>query len=80
VQSYLNIARNLQSDAVLVDTFLHGRERSYTVDDCIDFVTFGRTGVSGWFLEGALLPARLVRGAHPVYPAVNALPERRYGR
>ena len=33
------IARDLQSDDALVDTFLHGRERSYTVDDCIDLVT-----------------------------------------
>lgn len=38
VQHYLKISSNLQFDAVLVDTFLHSRERSYTVDDCIELI------------------------------------------
>jgi hypothetical protein len=39
IKSYLNIAPDLQFDAGLVDTFLHGRDRSYSIDDCIDLVT-----------------------------------------
>lgn len=39
VKSYLAIAPDLRFDAGLVDTFLHGRERSYTVDDCLDLVS-----------------------------------------
>ena len=39
LQSYLKLAPDLQYDAGLVDTFLHGRDRSYTVDDCIDLVS-----------------------------------------
>jgi len=34
IQSYLKIAYDLRDDAALVDTFLHHRARSYTVDEC----------------------------------------------
>ena len=65
VQSYLNIARNLQSDAVLVDTFLHGRERSYTVDDCIDFVTWAGLVFQGWLAKAAYYPHDLFAAPSP---------------
>jgi SAM-dependent methyltransferase len=38
IQSYISIAPDLQYDAGLVDTFLHGRDTSYTVKDCINLV------------------------------------------
>ena len=38
VLPYLQLARDLQHDAGLVDTFLHGRDRAYSVDDCMDLV------------------------------------------
>ena len=75
VQPYLKMARNLQSDAVLVDTFLHGRERSYTVDDCIDLVTTAGLVFQGWFLKAPYYPHDLFAAPNTVYPAVNALPE-----
>ena len=40
----------------LVDTFLHGRERSYTVDDCIDLVTSAGLVFQGWFLKAPYYP------------------------
>jgi SAM-dependent methyltransferase len=75
VQSYLRMARNLQSDAVLVDTFLHGRERSYTVDDCIDLVTTAGLVFQGWFNKAPYYPHDLFAAPNAVYPAINALPE-----
>lgn len=39
VKSYLNIAPDLNYDAGLVDTFLHGRERNYTIPECLDLIT-----------------------------------------
>ncbi|WP_407686187.1 class I SAM-dependent methyltransferase [Mycobacterium sp. HUMS_1102779] len=52
VQSYLRIARDLQSsDAALVDTFLHGRQCSYTVDECIDLVDLSGLAFQGWFFN-----------------------------
>jgi hypothetical protein len=75
VQPYLRMARNLQSDAVLVDTFLHGRERSYTVDDCIDLVTTAGLVFQGWFNKAPYYPHDLFAAPNAVYPAINALPE-----
>jgi hypothetical protein len=34
VKSYMAIAPDLGYDAGLVDTFLHGRERNYSIDEC----------------------------------------------
>jgi SAM-dependent methyltransferase len=75
VQPYLKMARNLQSDAVLVDTFLHGRERSYTVDDCIELVTTAGLVFQGWFNKAPYYPHDLFARPNAVYPAINALPE-----
>ncbi len=75
VQPYLRMARNLQSDAVLVDTFLHGRERSYTVDDCIELVTTAGLVFQGWFSKAPYYPHDLFARPNAVYPAINALPE-----
>jgi SAM-dependent methyltransferase len=75
VQPYLKVAGNIQSDAVLVDTFLHGRERSYTVDDCIELVTTAGLAFQGWFSKAPYYPHDLFARPNTVYPAINALPE-----
>jgi SAM-dependent methyltransferase len=75
VQPYLKMARDLQSDAVLVDTFLHGRERSYTVDDCIDLITAAGLVFQGWFNKAPYYPHDLFARPNALYPALNKLPE-----
>ena len=75
VQSYINIARDLQYDAGLVDTFLHGRDRSYTVDDCIDLVTSAGLVFQAWFQNRPYYPHDVFAPASELYAAVNALPE-----
>lgn len=75
VQPYLKMARNLQSDAVLVDTFLHGRERSYTVDDCIELVSTAGLVFQGWFNNAPHYPHRLFARPNTVHPAIDALPD-----
>jgi SAM-dependent methyltransferase len=74
-QSYLKIARDLQSDAALVDTFLPARTRDYTVDECIDLVTSAGLVFQGWFHKTPYYPHDLFAPANEFYPAVNALPE-----
>ncbi len=76
LQSYLKIARDLQSDAALVDTFLHGRQRSYTVDECIDLVTSAGLVFQGWFQKTPYYPHDLSFSESGFSPVVNALPER----
>lgn len=77
VQSYLRIeGAELQYDGAVVDTFLHGRDRSYTVDDCIDLVTSAGLVFQGWFLNAPYYHHDLLEPANEFAPAVNALPER----
>ena len=74
VRSYLSFAPDLRFDAGLVDTFLHGRDRSYTVDDCLDLVASAGLVFQGWFLKSSYEPPAPPRGGF--YEAVAALPDR----
>ncbi|MFZ0717709.1 class I SAM-dependent methyltransferase [Mycobacterium sp.] len=77
LQSYLRIeGAELQYDGAVVDTFLHGRDRSYTVDDCIDLVTTAGLAFQGWFLNAPYYHHDLLEPANEFAPAVSALPER----
>lgn len=75
VQSYLRMAPDLQFDAGLVDTFLHGRDRSYTVDDCIDLVTSAALVFQGWLHKSPYYPNMLFAPETEVYAAIDELPE-----
>ncbi len=76
VQSYIRVAQDLQtSDAALVDTFLHGRQRSYSVEECIDLVTSAELSFQGWLFKAPYYAHDLQAPPSGFYPAVNALPE-----
>ncbi len=51
VRSYLEIAPDLDFDAGLVDTFLHGRDRNYTVADCLELVESSGLVFQDWLLK-----------------------------
>jgi SAM-dependent methyltransferase len=73
---YLKMAEDLrESDAGVVDTFLHGRQRSYTVDECVDLVTSAGLVFQGWLLKSWYYAHDLFAPPNLLYPAVNALPE-----
>jgi SAM-dependent methyltransferase len=74
LRSYLSNAPDLQFDAGLVDTFLHGRDRSYTVDDCLDLVNSAGLIFQGWFLKSPYEPPLSPGGGF--YSAVGGLPDR----
>jgi SAM-dependent methyltransferase len=79
VQSYLKIARDLQgSDAAMVDTFLHGRQRSYTVEECMDIATSAGLVFQGWFFNAPYHAHELTSAPNALYPAVNALPDAKH--
>ena len=75
LQSYLSIATDLRFDAGLVDTFLHGRERSYTVDDCLELVHSAGLEFQDWFLKAPYYPPMLTDPQSEFYTAINALPD-----
>jgi hypothetical protein len=75
VQPYLRGAKELQFDEALVDTFLPGRERSHTVDDCLDLVNGAGLVFQGWFHKSSYYPHSLFAEPNEVYAAISALPE-----
>jgi len=73
LRGYLAVAPDLEFDAGLVDTFLHGRDRSYTVEDCLDLVSSAGLVFQEWFLKSSYYPPAVAGNAF--YAAVAALPE-----
>jgi SAM-dependent methyltransferase len=67
----------LQFDAAVVDTFLHGRDRSYTVDDCVDLVTSAGLVFQGWLINTPYYPHDWFGPGTAANGAVSALPERK---
>ena len=73
VTSYISIAPDLAFDAGMVDTFLHGRDRSYTVDDCLDLVSSAGLEFQDWFLKTSYYPPTLTEPGNEFYAAINQL-------
>jgi SAM-dependent methyltransferase len=66
-RSYVSAALDLGSDAGIVDTFLHARQRSYTVAECLDLVSAAGLAFQGWFHKTPYYP-------HDVFPPASELP------
>jgi len=75
VRPYLRGSRELQFDEALVDTFLPGRERGHTVNDCIDLVTSAGLVFQGWFHKAPYYLHEIFSAPNDVFSAMNALPE-----
>ncbi len=73
VKSYLGLAPDLAYDAGLVDTFLHGRQRSFTVHDCLALVDQAGLVFQDWFLKSPYEPGPAPDDAF--LTAVAALPD-----
>lgn len=73
VHGYLKLAPDLQYDAGLVDTFLHGRDRSYTVDDCLELVASSGLVFQDLFHKTAYYPPQ--RQRNPFHAAISGLPD-----
>jgi SAM-dependent methyltransferase len=73
LQSYISIAPDLKFDAGMVDTFLHGRDRSYTVEDCLDLVDSAGLVFQDWVLKNSYYPPTLTEPGNGFYAAVNQL-------
>lgn len=65
--NYVRAARDLLSDGGLVDTFLHARQRSYTVTECLDLVSAAGLAFQGWFHKTPYYP-------HDLFPQGSRLP------
>lgn len=77
IQSYLKMEGfELQYDGAVVDTFLHGRDRSYDVDGCIDLVTRAGLVFQGWLVNAPYYPHDWFAPGTAAYDAVHELPQR----
>jgi SAM-dependent methyltransferase len=75
VRGYLRLESNPWHEAVLVDTFLHGRARNYSVDDCLELVTSAGLTFQSWLLNAPYYHHDLLTPTPDFYPAISALPE-----
>ncbi|MGE0220712.1 class I SAM-dependent methyltransferase [Mycolicibacterium sp.] len=71
VRSYMTVAPDLNTDAGVVDTFLHGRDRSYTVPQCLELVSDSGLVFQDWLLRTTYYPT----GTDEFHRAIDALPD-----
>ncbi|OBA57503.1 hypothetical protein A5647_23680 [Mycobacterium sp. 1100029.7] len=76
VRSYLTVARDLRTDGALVDTFLHGRQRSYTVPQCLELVASAGLAFAGWFHKTPYYPHEILAPSGGLAARLANLPER----
>lgn len=70
---YMGLARDLQSEAGWVDTFLHAREASYSIDECIDLVTSAGLVFQDVFMKSEYYPP--LNSPNAFHSLVAALPQ-----
>jgi SAM-dependent methyltransferase len=75
VRSYFPRASDLLSDGALVDTFLHSRQRSYTVEGCLDLVSSAGLAFQGWFNKMPYYPHDLLTPASGFKSVLDQLPD-----
>jgi SAM-dependent methyltransferase len=75
VRNYFKVARDLQTDGAVVDTFLHGRQRSYTVQECIDLVASAGLAFQGWFHKTPYYPHEILAPSSRFHAALAELPD-----
>ena len=70
--SYLQIAPDLGDDAGVVDTFLHGREEAYSIDECHALVEDSGLVFQDLFLRASYYPPTPTTS--PFFTAIAAMP------
>ena len=75
VRSYFKRASDLLTDGALVDTFLHSRQRSYTVEESLDLVSAAGLTFQGWFHKTPYYPHDLLTRESGFTLLLNRLPE-----
>jgi SAM-dependent methyltransferase len=78
LQSYIDIeGEELAYDGAVVDTFLHGRDRSYSVDDILHLVDSAGLAFQGWLLNAPYYPHDWFTPGTEPHRIINSLPERK---
>ncbi len=72
---YIATAPDLGFEGGLVDTFLHRRDRAYTVKDCLELLGNAGLVLQGWKDSIHYYPEGRMRRDEPFFEAINALPD-----
>jgi SAM-dependent methyltransferase len=75
VRTYLKNSPDLNADTSMVDTFLHGRHRCYTVAECIDLVTSAGLVFQEWLFKSLYYPHESLTLPDGLSSALNGLPD-----
>jgi SAM-dependent methyltransferase len=75
LRDYLKLVDDLKSDEALVEAFLHSRQRSFTVDECIELVTSAELTFQGWFHKMPYYPHDLFAKNSKFHLFIDAMPE-----
>ncbi len=75
VWTYLNNSSDLNADTSVVDTFLHGRQRCYTVTECIDLVTSAGLVFQDWLFKSLYYPQEIYALPDRLLSVLNGLPD-----
>jgi SAM-dependent methyltransferase len=73
VRRYLRLATDLNSAPGLVDTFLHQRDRPYTVTECLDLVREAGLSFQGWDENSFYYPDAQIPANHPFHAVISKL-------
>jgi len=73
VKRYLRLALDLNSEPGLVDTFLHMRDRPYTVPECLGLVDDAGLTFQGWDENCLYYPDGQIAAGNPFYAHMNKL-------
>lgn len=72
-RAYMSLARDLNSDAGWVDTYLHGREASYSIDECIELVASAGLVFQDLFFKSPYYPP--INSPSAFHSSISALPQ-----
>ena len=75
VKGYMPSMNDLHYDAGVVDTFLHGRDQSYTVENCLELIASAGLVFQDWLYKAPYYPHELLGLGSEFLAAVNALPD-----
>lgn len=75
LQGYIAIADDLQSDAGVVETFLRGAGRSFTVEECLELTASAGLVFQDWFLRTCYYAPTLAEPGNAFFAGVKNLPD-----
>jgi SAM-dependent methyltransferase len=75
VRTYVKGSPDLDANTGVVDTFLHGRQRCYTVTECIDLVTSAGLVFQEWLFKTLYYPHDILALPDRLKSALNGLPD-----